>query len=125
MAFKAILFLVATFLLISTKVSSNEEESFLEAAILKPPVKAPVLAPAPAPAGVSYPKFSSHVNIKECPGLCKIRCSLHSRPRHCCRVCETCCGRCKCVPPGTYGNKEMCGKCYTDMKTHGDKPKCP
>ncbi|KAJ0100367.1 hypothetical protein Patl1_22020 [Pistacia atlantica] len=33
--------------------------------------------------------------------------------------------RCKCVPPGTYGNRELCGKCYTDMTTRNNKPKCP
>ncbi|KAJ4972549.1 hypothetical protein NE237_005723 [Protea cynaroides] len=61
----------------------------------------------------------------DCDGLCKVRCSQHSRPNVCTRACGTCCSRCKCVPPGTSGNKEMCGSCYTDMKTHGNKPKCP
>ncbi|XP_061347739.1 gibberellin-regulated protein 3-like [Gastrolobium bilobum] len=61
----------------------------------------------------------------DCGGRCKVRCSLHSRPNVCTRACETCCARCKCVPPGTYGNREMCGSCYTDMMTHGNKPKCP
>ncbi|XP_047323473.1 gibberellin-regulated protein 1-like [Impatiens glandulifera] len=60
-----------------------------------------------------------------CESLCEVRCSLHSRPNLCKRACGTCCYRCKCVPPGTYGNREMCGKCYTDMKTHGNKNKCP
>lgn len=61
----------------------------------------------------------------ECVPLCEKRCSLHSRKRLCVRTCSTCCARCKCVPPGTYGNKEVCGRCYTDMTTHGGKPKCP
>ncbi|KAF5957432.1 snakin-2-like [Camellia sinensis] len=61
----------------------------------------------------------------DCGGLCKQRCSLHSRPNVCTRACGTCCVRCKCVPPGTSGNREMCGKCYTDMTTHGNKTKCP
>ncbi|KAH0703367.1 hypothetical protein KY285_017645 [Solanum tuberosum] len=26
---------------------------------------------------------------------------------------------------GTFGNREMCGKCYTEMTTHGNKTKCP
>ncbi|KAL8529780.1 hypothetical protein ACS0TY_007004 [Phlomoides rotata] len=73
------------------------------------------LAPAPSP-------NPSHV---DCSGLCKHRCSLHSRPNICLRACGTCCVRCKCVPPGTYGNREMCGKCYTEMTTHENKPKCP
>ncbi|XVF02378.1 hypothetical protein REPUB_Repub04eG0170400 [Reevesia pubescens] len=61
----------------------------------------------------------------DCGGLCKMRCSLHSRQNVCTRACGTCCARCKCVPPGTSGNREMCGRCYTDMRTHGNKPKCP
>ncbi|GKV22811.1 hypothetical protein SLEP1_g32634 [Rubroshorea leprosula] len=61
----------------------------------------------------------------DCGRLCKVRCSLHSRPNVCTRACGTCCARCNCVPPGTSGNREVCGRCYTDMKTHGNKPKCP
>ncbi|KAM7484278.1 hypothetical protein LguiA_000287 [Lonicera macranthoides] len=61
----------------------------------------------------------------DCEGLCKQRCGLHSRPNVCTRACGTCCVRCKCVPPGTSGNREMCGKCYTDMTTHANKTKCP
>ncbi|XP_061989409.1 snakin-2-like [Rosa rugosa] len=60
-----------------------------------------------------------------CEGLCKARCSLHSRPNRCNRACGTCCVRCKCVPPGTAGNREVCGSCYTDMTTHGNRLKCP
>ncbi|XP_059644452.1 gibberellin-regulated protein 11-like [Cornus florida] len=75
-----------------------------------------VLVPAPAPRpGVSL----------DCGGLCKRRCSLHSRPNLCNRACGTCCARCKCVPPGTSGNREMCGKCYTGMTTHRNQTKCP
>ncbi|KAK7330451.1 hypothetical protein VNO77_24645 [Canavalia gladiata] len=61
----------------------------------------------------------------DCGGLCKTRCSAHSRPNVCHRACGTCCVRCKCVPPGTSGNRELCGTCYTDMTTHGNKTKCP
>ncbi|KAG8366205.1 hypothetical protein BUALT_Bualt17G0052300 [Buddleja alternifolia] len=61
----------------------------------------------------------------DCGGLCKVRCGLHSRPNVCNRACGTCCVRCKCVPPGTSGNREICGTCYTDMTTHGNKTKCP
>ncbi|KAL8228931.1 hypothetical protein R6Q57_013831 [Mikania cordata] len=61
----------------------------------------------------------------DCGGLCAIRCGKHSRPNVCTRACGTCCQRCSCVPPGTHGNREMCGRCYTDMLTHGNKPKCP
>ncbi|KAK9064517.1 hypothetical protein SSX86_015899 [Deinandra increscens subsp. villosa] len=61
----------------------------------------------------------------DCGGLCAIRCGKHSRPNVCTRACGTCCKRCSCVPPGTHGNRELCGSCYTDMLTHGNKPKCP
>ncbi|XP_061360296.1 snakin-2-like [Gastrolobium bilobum] len=61
----------------------------------------------------------------DCGGLCKARCGAHSRPKYCIRACGTCCVRCKCVPPGTSGNREVCGTCYTDMTTHGNKTKCP
>ncbi|XP_027339125.1 snakin-2-like [Abrus precatorius] len=61
----------------------------------------------------------------DCGGLCKSRCSVHSRPNLCNRACGTCCVRCKCVPPGTSGNRELCGTCYTDMTTHANKTKCP
>ncbi|XP_028793131.1 gibberellin-regulated protein 14-like isoform X1 [Neltuma alba] len=81
------------------------------------PVKPPV---APAPPAAPIVKSN-----KDCVPLCEYRCQLHSRKRVCMRACTTCCERCKCVPPGTFGNREVCGKCYTDMLTHGDRPKCP
>ncbi|KAL1564945.1 snakin-1-like [Salvia divinorum] len=77
-----------------------------------------VLTLAPA----SAPNPSHGIN---CGGLCKKRCSLHSRQNTCLRACGTCCARCKCVPPGTFGNREMCGTCYTNMTTHGNRSKCP
>ncbi|CAN1151302.1 Gibberellin-regulated protein 14 [Linum perenne] len=61
----------------------------------------------------------------DCGPKCNARCSKHSRPNVCVRACTTCCYRCSCVPPGTYGNRELCGRCYTDMTTHGKRLKCP
>ncbi|XP_022885321.1 gibberellin-regulated protein 14-like [Olea europaea var. sylvestris] len=81
-------------------------------------------APAPALAPVPPPAPTPAHGI-DCGGLCKYRCSQHSRQNLCIRACGTCCVRCKCVPPGTSGNREMCGKCYTDMTTHRNKTKCP
>ncbi|KAF9604460.1 hypothetical protein IFM89_006742 [Coptis chinensis] len=116
MALKALVFLLASFLLVtSSKVSSNEEENFMEATSL---------TRSPAPVKAPFPKVLPPVKLQECPLLCKGRCKLHFRPKHCIRACEKCCRRCKCVPPGTFGNKMMCGKCYTNMKTHG-RLKCP
>ncbi|XP_039131438.1 gibberellin-regulated protein 14-like [Dioscorea cayenensis subsp. rotundata] len=63
--------------------------------------------------------------MPDCGKLCGVRCSKHSRPNLCKRACGTCCFRCKCVPPGTYGNREVCGSCYVNMTTHHNKPKCP
>ncbi|KAH0711797.1 hypothetical protein AABB24_018368 [Solanum stoloniferum] len=59
-----------------------------------------------------------------CGYACARRCKKSSRKKVCMRACKTCCARCKCVPPGTYGNKEVC-PCYARLKTHGNKPKCP
>ncbi|ERM95508.1 hypothetical protein AMTRI_Chr10g3780 [Amborella trichopoda] len=67
---------------------------------------------------------SSKVGI-DCPKLCGERCKLHSRPNRCLRACGTCCDRCQCVPPGTSGNKEVCGTCYINMTTHRNESKCP
>ncbi|KAG9155511.1 hypothetical protein Leryth_009936 [Lithospermum erythrorhizon] len=63
--------------------------------------------------------------LMDCDKLCTVRCGVHSRPKVCTRACGTCCVRCKCVPPGTSGNRELCGTCYTNMTTHGNRTKCP
>lgn len=91
-----------------------------------PPVKPPYspvppVKPPPSPAAPRPPPVLG----KDCTPECGRRCQLHSRKKICIRACLTCCYRCKCVPPGTYGNREVCGKCYTDMTTHGSRVKCP
>ncbi|KAL3840219.1 hypothetical protein ACJIZ3_024810 [Penstemon smallii] len=60
----------------------------------------------------------------DCGGECSRRCRLSSRPNLCHRACGTCCARCNCVPPGTYGNYEAC-PCYANLTTHGGRKKCP
>ncbi|KAL5215497.1 hypothetical protein ABZP36_006898 [Zizania latifolia] len=62
---------------------------------------------------------------KDCSGACDVRCSEHSRKNVCSRACLKCCSVCRCVPAGTAGNEETCGKCYTDWTTHGNRTKCP
>ncbi|PWZ41781.1 Gibberellin-regulated protein 14 [Zea mays] len=62
---------------------------------------------------------------KDCGGACDVRCGAHSRKNICTRACLKCCGVCRCVPAGTAGNQQTCGKCYTDWTTHGNKTKCP
>ncbi|XP_078181854.1 snakin-2-like isoform X2 [Carex rostrata] len=105
MATKVAVFLLASFLLLSTRMAYGA---------VAPPV---VPAPAPAPHKI--------IDTKECIGACEERCSLHSRKNVCRRACNTCCSVCKCVPGGTYGNRETCGTCYTDWTTHGNRTKCP
>ncbi|KAK6136677.1 hypothetical protein DH2020_029584 [Rehmannia glutinosa] len=60
----------------------------------------------------------------DCGGACAVRCKLSGRPNLCKRACGTCCARCNCVPPGTYGNTQAC-PCYAKLTTRGNKPKCP
>ncbi|XP_010268286.1 PREDICTED: gibberellin-regulated protein 1-like [Nelumbo nucifera] len=67
---------------------------------------------------------SSPPNTIDCGAACATRCSLSSRPRLCNRACGTCCYRCKCVPPGTSGNLEVC-PCYANMTTRDNLRKCP
>ncbi|XP_051149974.1 cypmaclein-like isoform X2 [Andrographis paniculata] len=68
--------------------------------------------------------LTSHQSKINCDSECKRRCSKASRFKVCYRACSSCCADCGCVPPGTYGNKNVC-PCYANQKTHGNKPKCP
>nr|AEX55233.1 cold-regulated gibberellin-regulated protein 1 LTCOR12 [Allium sativum] len=67
---------------------------------------------------------AAYVTSTNCGGLCAVRCSKSSRPNLCKRACGTCCARCNCVPPGTYGNYNTC-PCYATMTTRGGARKCP
>ncbi|KAH7848603.1 hypothetical protein Vadar_005053 [Vaccinium darrowii] len=61
----------------------------------------------------------------DCGKACDVRCSTTKRPNLCKRACGSCCNRCNCVPPGTWGNYEAC-PCYANLKnprTGGRK--CP
>jgi len=60
----------------------------------------------------------------DCKLACGGRCKEASSHDRCLRACGTCCAKCNCVPPGTQGNKNLC-PCYANMKTHGNKLKCP
>ncbi|KAF9625696.1 hypothetical protein IFM89_026276 [Coptis chinensis] len=67
MGFKVMIFLLASFLLVSTRVSSDEESSwetfYAKAPVkaptlpVKPPAKAPVKAPSPAPVKAPAPSI--------------------------------------------------------------------
>ncbi|KAF3777510.1 Snakin-1 [Nymphaea thermarum] len=59
-----------------------------------------------------------------CDMKCKIRCFKAAVKDRCIKYCGLCCAECKCVPSGTYGNKDEC-PCYRDKKSGSGKPKCP
>ncbi|KAM0950632.1 putative gibberellin regulated protein [Dioscorea sansibarensis] len=60
----------------------------------------------------------------ECPRECTRRCSRTQYHKPCMFFCQKCCRKCLCVPPGYYGNKQVCG-CYNNWKTKRGGPKCP
>ncbi|KAL2937233.1 Gibberellin-regulated protein 3 [Bienertia sinuspersici] len=91
--------LIASFLL----------SAFVLLVVQAEPPKASAPVQSPAPSGVI---------------ACVIRCSKNSRTNLCERACGSCCKRCKCVPPGTYGNYDVC-PCYASLTTRGGRPKCP
>nr|ACU13365.1 unknown [Glycine max] len=59
-----------------------------------------------------------------CSSKCSKRCSRAGMKDRCMKFCGICCGKCNCVPSGTYGNKHEC-PCYRDMKNSKGKAKCP
>ncbi|WOL12639.1 peamaclein-like [Canna indica] len=65
-----------------------------------------------------------------CESKCKVRCAKAGVMDRCLNYCGMCCEECKCVPSGTYGNKDEC-PCYRDKVAKGQqggkkmKPKCP
>ncbi|GAB4856003.1 Protein gast1 [Ancistrocladus abbreviatus] len=61
---------------------------------------------------------------QECGPRCTARCSATSYKKPCMFFCQKCCAKCLCVPPGTYGNKQVC-PCYNNWKTKRGGSKCP
>ncbi|XP_022720035.1 gibberellin-regulated protein 11-like [Durio zibethinus] len=63
---------------------------------------------------------------KDCETKCAFRCSKSWKPKMCHKTCNTCCQMCNdgCVPPGPTANRDVC-PCYAQMKTHGNRYKCP
>ncbi|XP_078155247.1 snakin-1-like [Carex rostrata] len=60
-----------------------------------------------------------------CNSECNRRCSAAGKTSRCTRYCLMCCEECKCVPSGTYGNKDEC-PCYRDKISPVTKrAKCP
>ena len=65
-----------------------------------------------------------YVKWPECPKECDRRCSQTQYHNACILFCNKCCRKCLCVPPGYYGNKQVCS-CYNNWKTQQGGPKCP
>nr|KJB33551.1 hypothetical protein B456_006G017000 [Gossypium raimondii] len=65
----------------------------------------------------------SSLTVK-CPSQCTRRCSQTQYHKPCMFFCQKCCRTCLCVPPGYYGNKQVC-PCYNNWKTKEGGPKCP
>ncbi|ESQ51071.1 hypothetical protein EUTSA_v10022920mg [Eutrema salsugineum] len=61
---------------------------------------------------------------KWCGGKCEVRCKKSGMKDRCLNYCGICCKECKCVPSGTYGNKDECA-CYRDKLSSKMTPKCP
>ncbi|KAB1211308.1 Protein RSI-1 [Morella rubra] len=74
--------------------------------------------------GVAEASTSGKLRPSECKPRCTYRCSATSHKKPCMFFCLKCCATCLCVPPGTYGNKQMC-PCYNNWKTQQGSPKCP
>ncbi|KAL2505034.1 Gibberellin-regulated protein 4 [Abeliophyllum distichum] len=60
----------------------------------------------------------------QCPSQCSRRCGQTQYHKPCMFFCQKCCKKCLCVPPGYYGNKNVC-PCYNNWKTKEGGPKCP
>ncbi|XP_027352693.1 protein GAST1-like [Abrus precatorius] len=86
-------------------------------------------APAPQPSK-NTTHFPNHgitegsLQPEECGPRCTARCSKTQYKKPCMFFCQKCCAKCLCVPPGTYGNKQVC-PCYNNWKTKRGGPKCP
>nr|QYI40128.1 gibberellin-regulated protein 6 [Lilium hybrid division I] len=71
-----------------------------------------------------YRHGSGSVRSSECAGQCGRRCGQTQYKKPCLYFCNKCCRKCLCVPPGFYGNKQVC-PCYNNWKTKRGGPKCP
>ncbi|XP_057438012.1 gibberellin-regulated protein 13 [Lotus japonicus] len=92
-------------------------------------VVTPIEAPSPQPAN-NTAQFPNHgitegsLQPQECGPRCANRCSNTQYKKPCLFFCNKCCAKCLCVPPGLYGNKQVC-PCYNNWKTKRGGPKCP
>ncbi|XP_074292422.1 uncharacterized protein LOC141619294 [Silene latifolia] len=75
-------------------------------------------------ASFKYGAKQGSLHPQECGSRCTMRCSATAYKKPCMFFCQKCCAKCLCVPPGTYGNKQLC-PCYNNWKTKRGGPKCP
>ncbi|KAL9290887.1 Gibberellin-regulated protein 13 [Arabidopsis thaliana] len=75
-------------------------------------------------AHMHYGTTQGSLQPQECGPRCGDRCSNTQYKKPCLFFCNKCCNKCLCVPPGTYGNKQVC-PCYNNWKTKSGGPKCP
>ncbi|KAL0435349.1 UNVERIFIED_CONTAM: protein GAST1 [Sesamum radiatum] len=73
---------------------------------------------------LQYGMSEGSLRPQDCASKCTYRCSKTSFKKPCMFFCQKCCAKCLCVPPGTYGNKQVC-PCYNNWKTKRGGPKCP
>ncbi|CAN4106629.1 unnamed protein product [Withania somnifera] len=72
----------------------------------------------------SHGSTPGSLHPQDCLPKCTYRCSNTQYRKPCMFFCQKCCATCLCVPPGTYGNKQLC-PCYNNWKTKRGGPKCP
>ncbi|ESW17553.1 hypothetical protein PHAVU_007G248900 [Phaseolus vulgaris] len=138
------------FCLLAILLLLKESHAMVAVATSKSPAPAPAPGPGPAPAPAPTPgaapkpkpgpeaapaapapesnknNGTSEGSLKpqDCGPRCAHRCSNTQYKKPCLFFCKKCCAKCLCVPPGTYGNKEVC-PCYNNWKTKRGGPKCP
>ncbi|CAN4106630.1 unnamed protein product [Withania somnifera] len=74
--------------------------------------------------GTHHGSTPGSLHPQDCLPKCTYRCSNTQYRKPCMFFCQKCCATCLCVPPGTYGNKQLC-PCYNNWKTKRGGPKCP
>ncbi|KAK6945205.1 Gibberellin regulated protein [Dillenia turbinata] len=87
-------------------------------------MEAPTPQPQPTNNITTHGFTQGSLQPQECAPRCTMRCSKTAYKKPCMFFCQKCCAKCLCVPPGTYGNKQVC-PCYNNWKTKRGGPKCP
>ncbi|QCE05395.1 gibberellin-regulated protein 13-like [Vigna unguiculata] len=115
---------IILFCLLHMLLLFKETRAKILVATTESPTPAPAPAPAPAPQSNKHGTTEGSLQPQDCGPRCADRCSNTQYKKPCLFFCQKCCAKCLCVPPGTYGNKEVC-PCYNNWKTKRGGPKCP